>query len=84
MAQFRFGFSAARGGGVAGNQSRGREIVMEATASIEPCARRNRAEHARRPIPSLAGGDAWGCVSAIKPFEGFGDVDHTIKELMSL
>jgi hypothetical protein len=25
-----------------------------------------------------------GCVSAIKPYEGFGDVDHTIKELMSL
>jgi hypothetical protein len=26
-----------------------------------------------------------GCppVSAIKPYEGFGDVDHTIKELMS-
>jgi hypothetical protein len=24
------------------------------------------------------------CVSAIKPYEGFGDVDHTIKELMSL
>jgi hypothetical protein len=23
-------------------------------------------------------------VSAIKPYEGFGDVDHTIKELMSL
>jgi hypothetical protein len=23
------------------------------------------------------------CVSAIKPYEGFGDVDHTIKELMS-
>jgi hypothetical protein len=23
-------------------------------------------------------------VSAIKPFESFGDVDHTIKELMSL
>jgi hypothetical protein len=23
-------------------------------------------------------------VSAIKPCEGFGDVDHTIKELMSL
>jgi hypothetical protein len=22
-------------------------------------------------------------VSAIKPYEGFGDVDHTIKELMS-
>jgi hypothetical protein len=22
-------------------------------------------------------------VSATKPFEGFGDVDHTIKELMS-
>jgi hypothetical protein len=25
-----------------------------------------------------------GIVSAIKPYEGFGDVDHTIKELMSL
>jgi hypothetical protein len=25
----------------------------------------------------------WGTVSAIKPYEGFGDVDHTIKELMS-
>jgi hypothetical protein len=25
-----------------------------------------------------------GPVSAIKPYEGFGDVDHTIKELMSL
>jgi hypothetical protein len=25
-----------------------------------------------------------GLVSAIKPYEGFGDVDHTIKELMSL
>jgi hypothetical protein len=24
-----------------------------------------------------------GIVSAIKPYEGFGDVDHTIKELMS-
>jgi hypothetical protein len=24
-----------------------------------------------------------GGVSAIKPYEGFGDVDHTIKELMS-
>jgi hypothetical protein len=24
------------------------------------------------------------CVSAIKPFESFGDVDHTIKDLMSL
>jgi hypothetical protein len=24
-----------------------------------------------------------GTVSAIKPYEGFGDVDHTIKELMS-
>jgi hypothetical protein len=23
-------------------------------------------------------------VSAIKPYEGFGDVDHTIKDLMSL
>jgi hypothetical protein len=23
-------------------------------------------------------------VSAIKPYEGFGDVDHTIKELMNL
>jgi hypothetical protein len=23
-------------------------------------------------------------VSAIKPYEGFGDVDHTIKELISL
>jgi hypothetical protein len=23
-------------------------------------------------------------VSAIKPYDGFGDVDHTIKELMSL
>jgi hypothetical protein len=23
-------------------------------------------------------------VSAIKPYEGFGDVDHTIKEIMSL
>jgi hypothetical protein len=23
-------------------------------------------------------------VSEIKPYEGFGDVDHTIKELMSL
>jgi hypothetical protein len=23
-------------------------------------------------------------VSAFKPYEGFGDVDHTIKELMSL
>jgi hypothetical protein len=26
----------------------------------------------------------WHIVSAIKPYEGFGDVDHTIKELMSL
>jgi hypothetical protein len=26
----------------------------------------------------------WVTVSAIKPYEGFGDVDHTIKELMSL
>jgi hypothetical protein len=26
----------------------------------------------------------WRPVSAIKPYEGFGDVDHTIKELMSL
>jgi hypothetical protein len=25
-----------------------------------------------------------GSVSAIKPYQGFGDVDHTIKELMSL
>jgi hypothetical protein len=25
-----------------------------------------------------------GAVSAIKPYEGFGDVDHTVKELMSL
>jgi hypothetical protein len=25
-----------------------------------------------------------GGVSAIKPYEGFGDVDHTIKELMSI
>jgi hypothetical protein len=25
-----------------------------------------------------------GFVSAIKPYEGFGDVDHTIKELISL
>jgi hypothetical protein len=24
------------------------------------------------------------CVSAIKPYEGFGDVDHIIKELMNL
>jgi hypothetical protein len=24
------------------------------------------------------------CVSAIKPYEGFGDVDHAIKELMSV
>jgi hypothetical protein len=27
---------------------------------------------------------SFGFVSAIKPYEGFGDVDHTIKELMSL
>jgi hypothetical protein len=26
----------------------------------------------------------YAAVSAIKPYEGFGDVDHTIKELMSL
>jgi hypothetical protein len=31
-----------------------------------------------------AGGRKRRCVSAIKPYEGFGDVDHTIKELMSL
>jgi hypothetical protein len=30
---------------------------------------------------SVSGG--CGTVSAIKPYEGFGDVDHTIKELMS-
>jgi hypothetical protein len=30
------------------------------------------------------GGPPSPSVSAIKPFEGLGDVDHTIKELMSL
>jgi hypothetical protein len=32
-------------------------------------------------VQTLKSGDN---VSAIKPYEGFGDVDHTIKELMSL
>jgi hypothetical protein len=35
----------------------------------------------RAPLARLR---LWLNVSAIKPYEGFGDVDHTIKELMSL
>jgi hypothetical protein len=34
-------------------------------------------------LPFIDQGEG-GFVSAIKPYEGFGDVDHTIKELMSL
>jgi hypothetical protein len=37
----------------------------------------------RRAEASRAGASIT-VVSAIKPYEGFGDVDHTIKELMSL
>jgi hypothetical protein len=51
--------------------------------------------HATAPLPAVAPlsaaeegveeeGARGGTVSAIKPDEGFGDVDHTIKELMSL
>jgi hypothetical protein len=46
--------------------------------------RRELAEARARSVGGNGGSADGGAVSAIKPYEGFGDVDHTIKELMSL
>jgi hypothetical protein len=47
-------------------------------------ARRPIANDATATAASRSSPPAVADVSAIKPYEGFGDVDHTIKELMSL
>jgi hypothetical protein len=40
--------------------------------------------HAFLAIEHVCGASTRASVSAIKPYEGFGDIDHTIKDLMSL
>jgi hypothetical protein len=67
------------------------EPVAEATAAAEATRTATPpVSHAAATMPAKklknynAKSPPRQTVSAIKPYEGFGDVDHTIKELMSL